>query len=148
MYVGAVLSVIGILIGLTQQDEIREQIADADASLTESDLDAAVNVSMAFIVILGLVGVGLWIWMAVMNRKGKSWARVVATVLGGLNIGLTVIGLLGGAAAGQADSAINTLMSIITVVLAVAILALLYQRSSTEYYEARGRWEASAAPRY
>ena len=93
MYVGAALSAIFLILGLTQADSLRDQIADNQPELTADELDVAVAVGTAFAVIIGLISVGLWIWMAVMNRKGRSWARVVATVLGGLNIVFTLIGL-------------------------------------------------------
>ena len=40
---------------------------------------------MAFAVVIGILAVGLWIWMARANAKGRTWARVVASVLFGLN---------------------------------------------------------------
>jgi hypothetical protein len=88
-----------------------------------------VAVGTAVAVIIGLISVGLWVWMAVMNRKGRSWARIVATVLGGLNIVFTVIGL-------TQDVGIGTIVNIVTIVLAAAILWLLYRPESSAYYAA------------
>jgi sorbitol-specific phosphotransferase system component IIBC len=129
MYVGAALSAIFLIIGLAQADSLRDQIADDQPELSADELDAAVAIGTAFAVIIGLISVGLWIWMAVMNRKGRSWARVVATVLGGLNIVFTLIGL-------TQNTGIGTIVNLISIVLAAAILWLLYRPESSAYYAA------------
>ncbi len=134
MYLGAVLTLIGVLVGLTQTDEIREAIQEADDSLSGSDLDMAVNVAVAMSVVFGLVGVGLWIWMAVVNGRGESWARVVATVLAVLNVVSIVFTVAGGGA-----TTVTYVSSAVSVVLAVVILVLLYRPESTRFYELRSR---------
>ncbi|HJU96950.1 MAG TPA: hypothetical protein VJ644_03155 [Jiangellaceae bacterium] len=129
MYVGAALAAVFLIIGLTQADSLRDQIADDQPELSADELDAAVAIGTAFAVIIGLISVGLWIWMAVMNRKGRTWARVVATVLGGLNIVFTLIGL-------TQNTGIGTIVNLISIVLAAAILWLLYRPESSAYYAA------------
>ncbi|MGH8823845.1 MAG: hypothetical protein ACRDVN_05155 [Jiangellaceae bacterium] len=129
MYVGAVLSAIFLIVGLTQGDSLRDQIADSQPELTSDELDAAVAFGTAFAVVIGLISIGLWIWMAVMNRRGRNWARIVATVLGGLNIVFTLIGL-------TQNTGIGTVVNLISIVLAAAILWLLYRRESSAYYAA------------
>ena len=134
MYLGAALTLIGVLVGLTQTDEIREAIQEADDSLSGSDLDMAVNVAVAMSVVFGLVGVGLWIWMAVVNGRGESWARVVATVLAGLNLVSIVFTVAGGGA-----TTVTYVSSAISVALAAVILVLLYRPESSRFYELRSR---------
>ncbi|HET6686517.1 MAG TPA: hypothetical protein VFH02_08350 [Jiangellaceae bacterium] len=129
MYVGAALSAIFIIIELTQSDSLRDQIADNQPELSADELDAAVAVGTAVAVLVGLISVGLWIWMAVMNRKGRSWARVVATVLGGLNIVFTLISL-------TQSVGFGTIVNMVSIVLAAAILWLLYRPESSAYYAA------------
>jgi hypothetical protein len=129
MFVGAALSAVFLIIGLTQRDSLRDQIADSQPELTADELDAAVAVGTAVAAIIGLLSVGLWIWMAVMNRKGRSWARVVATVLGGLNIVFTLIGL-------TQNVGVDTIVNMVSIVLAAAILWLLYRPESSAYYAA------------
>jgi hypothetical protein len=92
-------------------------------------LDAAVTVAIVFTVIVGLLSVGLWIWMAETNRRGRKWARIVATVLGGLNIVLTLISL-------RQYTGFGTFLDIITVALAATILWFLYRPESNQYYAA------------
>ncbi|HEX6417041.1 MAG TPA: hypothetical protein VFZ77_01045 [Acidimicrobiales bacterium] len=134
MWVGAGLSLVGVLATFTQTDEIRDQVEESEPSLTSSEVDAAVSVGIAFAVVLGLVVVGLWLWMAYANGKGKKWARVVATVLGALNVISVLISLSGATATG-----VTVLFSLVSLALAVVILVLLYQPASTRFYEARSR---------
>ena len=65
---------------------------DLDSGLRSSFAAAGATVSdgfmsFLFVIVAGIVAVpalcvaGLWAWMAVMNERGRRWARVVATVL-------------------------------------------------------------------
>jgi hypothetical protein len=131
MYVGAAISAIGALTPLLFRDSIRDAIEDSDASLTADEVDAAVNVSVGIGLVVGLIGVALWLWMASANKAGKSWARVVATVLGGLNILFTVLSLSTG------GGGIALVVNLVSIVLAGYILYLLYRPESSQYYAAR-----------
>jgi hypothetical protein len=133
MYVGAGLTALGIILTFVQTDAIRDAIRDSDSSLSESDLDSAVAGFVAVSVVAGLVSIGLWVWMAMANGQGKSWARIVATVLGGLNIVFTLLGMTQGGSTG-----LSTALSLIGLVLAAVILWLLWRPESTAYYEAVG----------
>jgi len=130
MYVGAGVSALQILVSFFTIDSIRDQVRADNPDFTESQVNTGANVSLAFIVVVGLVSVGLWIWMAHENGEGKSWARIVATVFGGLGILGSLFTLLGG---GMGAS----LFAVVDLVLAIAILVLLYGREATAYYRAR-----------
>ncbi|HEX6234480.1 MAG TPA: hypothetical protein VFZ63_15240 [Jiangellaceae bacterium] len=138
MYAGAVLSLLWTLLQPTQRDTVRDALGNPDAEVTAEDLDTFVNVAIGFAVAIGLITVGLWILMARTNRDGKTWARVVATVLGAIGILGGLRGML------QADDSIGLLIINLTlVVLAVWIIVLLYRRESSDYYNA-----VSQRPRY
>lgn len=141
MYVGAALVVVGILVFFAQLDDLREELRADRSFLTEEDVDTAMNGAVGGAVISGLLFVGLWIWMAIKNGQGRSWARVTATVLGGLNIGLTALGLLLGSAIGTIDADGTILIDLVTTALAVMILVLLWQPESTRYYEQMSLWD-------
>ena len=131
MYVGAGLSLLSFLIGLLTQDSVRDQALERNPDLTESELDTIVSVGIAIAVVVGLIGILLWVWMAETNRRGKSWARIVATVLGALNIVFTIVGL-----ATARNSGGVVIVSLISAALAAVILYLLYRPESSAYYEA------------
>jgi hypothetical protein len=130
MYAGAALSAISFLTSLLTQESVRDQIAEANPDYTEEQLDTTVAFGVAFAVVIGLIAILLWVWMAESNRRGKSWARVVATVLGALNIVFTVVGLLLGQSSG-----LVVVFSLVSAVLAAVILYLLYRPESNAYYE-------------
>ncbi|WP_181309793.1 hypothetical protein [Nocardioides campestrisoli] len=135
MYVGAGLSLLSLVLGLITlgglKDDITESMRDADPNVSQSTIDVAYTTSLAMIFVIGLLGVLLWVWMAWKNGQGRSWARVVATVLGVLNVLITLLSL------GQPGStAVSTIFNLLTVALAVVILVLLWKRESTQYYEA------------
>ncbi len=134
MYVGAGLSALGLLSTLTSTDQVREAVEDADTEgLSGSEVDAAVNMSIGIGIFVGVLGVALWVWMALKNKQGKSWARTVATVLGGLNIAFTLFSIMGSSAG------LSMIVNIASIALAAVILWFLYRPESTEYYAAVSR---------
>ena len=135
MRVGAGLSVLSIIITLLTRDNLHRQLTSAlgrnNTALTTQQVDTAVTVAISIAVVVGLISVGLWLWMASANAKGRSWARIVATVLGALS----VLSLLSSVAQGQMTT-LNLVVGLISLVLAVVILVLLWRKESSAYYEA------------
>jgi hypothetical protein len=136
MWAGAALSALGLVVGLltlgSLKDNIKDQLAKNDSTLTQSEIDTAYNIGIATIIIVSILGIALWLWMARANGKGRKWARIVATVLGALNVIFTLISLgQGQAAAG------SVILSVISAVLAIAILVMLWRKESSEFYNAR-----------
>jgi hypothetical protein len=129
MFVGAGLSALGVIVALFTIDSTREQIVEDNPEFTSGEIDTAVNVGIAIAVIIGLIGVGLWIWMALTNQRGLSWARIVATVLGGLNVLFSLIGLI-------STSGLAIVLSVVNIALAGSIIWLLFRQESSQFYEA------------
>ncbi|HEX6337308.1 MAG TPA: hypothetical protein VFZ85_10160 [Jiangellaceae bacterium] len=136
MYAGAVLSLLWTLLVLPQRDVLRDALDDQNIDMTAGEMDSLVNTMIGVMVVVGLITVGLWVLMARTNRDGKSWARVIATILGAIAVLVGLLGML------QVDL-IGLVMNLALVVLSVWILVLLYRRESTEYYNAMSR-----QPRY
>jgi hypothetical protein len=134
MWVGAALSIIGLVIGFLTTDTAREQIEEDNPNLTADEIDTAVAFGLAIAVVISLVAVGLWIWMAWANGQGKSWARIVASVFGGLGILFGLVGLLL-----NPVTALSLVLTVVNLVLAIVILVLLYRPDSSRFYEARSR---------
>lgn len=135
MYAGAALSLLSIIVTLFTLDTIRETIEESvlesDSDATQSTIDAAIAVGITMAVVLGLIGVGLWLWMAWKNGQGRSWARIVATVLGALNVVFTLFGFTQ-----SGMTAVTVTIGVANLILAVVILVLLWKKESTEYYNA------------
>ncbi len=137
MWLGAVLSLVSVLLLPTQRDAIRTEIENDDV-LSTADIDAAVSIALTVAVVVGLIGTGLWIWMAVMNDKGRNWARITATVFGGLGLAFGLLGLVGGAFGAQ-PTMLNLVITVLNLVVALATIILLWDRRSSEWFEAPRR---------
>ncbi|HEX2363301.1 MAG TPA: hypothetical protein VHI11_14630 [Jiangellaceae bacterium] len=130
MYVGAGLSLLGMLFALATRSQLRDQMLEEDLEQTAAELDRAVNMASAVSVVIGLIAVGLWLWMAQANGRGEAWARIVATVLFGLNIVLTAYNF-------AQTTGFGVVINITSIVLSGAILWLLYRKDANAYYAAR-----------
>jgi hypothetical protein len=135
MITGAVLSLISLIVGFiglgSLKDDIARQMRESDPTVTQSTIDAAYAVGITSSIVGGSITVLLWLWMAWKNGQGRSWARVVATVLGVLNVVFTLFGLaIGG------TQTVSVVLSIVNLVLGVVILVLLWRKESTQFYQA------------
>ena len=134
MRVGALLSLLGLVATFLFQGQVRDEVErslrDSGAAVTQDTVDAAVLLGTVIGVLLGLVGVGLWLWMAWANGRGRSWARVVASVL----YGLYVVSFLFSLA--QPQPILSRALGVASLVLGGVIIYLLWQRSSSDYYRA------------
>lgn len=146
MYGGAVITLISGLLSLFgDQDAMRETLREAleaeGQALSPADLDAAVQLGLVTGIIVAVVGAVLWALMGWLNGKGIGWARIVATILGVLGVLVTLLGLVGsalvpGAAAG---GALSTVLSILTGIIALAVVVLLWRPDSSAFFAARAR---------
>jgi hypothetical protein len=68
--------------------------------------------------------------MASANGAGKSWARIVATVLGALGVVSTLFAL-------TTATGTTVALQVISLLLAIAILVLLWLPASSAYFRAR-----------
>ena len=136
MYAGAVVSALSLVVGLLTISSLRSSLHKSDPSLTASQLHSLQTVVVVGSVLIGLISIGLWLWMAAANKAGKSWARIVATVLFGLD---TLFLLLGVARAGAAA---GTLVSILTWLIGGGAIISLWRRDATEYITAQSTPQA------
>ncbi|HEY9412490.1 MAG TPA: hypothetical protein VIP77_23140 [Jiangellaceae bacterium] len=136
MWAGAALQLVGGLGSLLTRDQIRENLADTNSELetplSPSQIDASANILVGGSVTLAVIAALIWLWMASANKKGRSWARVTATVLGGLNI-VTSLWLI---TTGGVPGGINAAVTVIPVLIAAIVLYLLYRPESSAYYSA------------
>jgi hypothetical protein len=134
MYVGAAVSLIGIVVDLTALSAFRSAIAKRSPSMTAAQVSTAVHVEVGFLIAGGLIGAALWLWMAQSCRAGKGWARTVSTVF----FGIDTLSVLGGLAV--PGGGLTRIYGLLVWVIGLIAVILLWQRSSSGYF--RG------APRY
>jgi hypothetical protein len=85
MYAGAVLEVLALIIALVTRGSLKSAILNRHPNYTSAQLHTA-EFARTFPLIIGaLIAIGLWLWMAWVNGKGRSWARVVSAVFFGIN---------------------------------------------------------------
>ena len=92
---------------------------------------------LASAVVVGIITAAVWFLLGFFLGKGKNWARIVATVLGVLNVVLFLVGLLGlgmmpGAAVG---GGITLVLNAVSAALAAAIVFLIWKKESTAYFK-------------
>jgi hypothetical protein len=133
MWAGAALSAISLVITLATlsslKSHLRQQLLDTNSQYTADDFDNLYHAAVALAVVSSLIAIGLWLWMAWKNGQGRGWARVVATVLGGLNLVSSAY-----AVASNNTIAVSMILTVLNLVLALAILVLLWNKESSAFY--------------
>ena len=134
MYAGAVVSALSLIVGLATVGSLRDSLHKAQPKLTPAELHQLQTVLVVGSVFIELISIGLWVWMALMNKAGKSWARIVATALFGLyTLYLLFFVIRAGAGA---------LVPILTWLIGLGALILLWRKDSTEYFNPQAGQQA------
>jgi hypothetical protein len=139
MYAGAVASLIGISIDLATAGSLRARLVTINngAKLTPAQVTDTEHLAIGALVVTGLIGAALWYWMAQNNRAGKGWARIVATVLFGIDT-LGVIADIDGTSA-LAGTVATRIFGIVVWLIGLAAVILLWQRASSDYFRGSPR---------
>jgi hypothetical protein len=141
MYLGAVASLVGIIIELLTRHSLRTFIANHatrnGSRLTAAQVADTYHAELVGLVVVGLIGVGLWIWMAQANKAGRTWARITSTVFFALDTLAAIGGLAGGALSG---GSVNRFYGLVVWVIGVVAIVLLWQPTSTEYFKGAPRF--------
>lgn len=137
MWVGAAISVLGTLSVFLLQGQLRDLVeAELDGQGLPVD-DQIVSATLLFgivaAVIGGLIGTALWVLNAVFCGRGAAWSRILGTVLAGIHVPSTIYSLT------QPAPAISKVLTVLSPLLAIAIVVLLWQRSSSAWFRADDR---------
>lgn len=127
------LGLIGAIIGLTQTGSVADQVRATNPAFSDAEVDAAVTATVVVGAVIGLIFTAVFLWLTFMVRKGANWARIVLTVLFIIGIIFELIGLAGPA------TALSKVITVIQILLQAAVLYLLWQRPSNEYFTAASR---------
>ncbi|MEN3360706.1 MAG: hypothetical protein V7637_4688 [Mycobacteriales bacterium] len=126
LIVRAGLGVVSALIFFGRIDKI---IDDAVARTPTLDRDSA-RAAIVYIAVISLIISVLMVGLALMLRRGRNWARITAIVL-------AVLGILGGLGQfAQSYGGAIVAVDVVSLLLAVATLALLLMPASSEYFKA------------
>ncbi len=143
MYVGAAASVIGIIVDLTAYSSLQNALATRRSKngqlLTHAQVVDLAHVEVVAFVVGGLIAAGLWIVMARSSRAGKSWARVVSTVLFAIST-ISAFVSIGGGALAAVDA--TRIYGFVVWIIGLVAIILLWQRASSDYFKGAARYRA------
>jgi hypothetical protein len=128
MLLRAALNLLGLLVLLGTRSSLKDQIRNADPTLSPAELDTAVTTTIAAGLVFGIVFIALYVLLALQVRKGKNWARIVTWVLAGVSA------LSGLASLAQPIPGLSRILGLVTLLLDAAIIVLLALRPSSQYF--------------
>jgi hypothetical protein len=129
MYAGAAVSLISLIISLTEISGTKAAIRRARPSLTVTQVNQLNSFIIGLAIVSGLVGIGLWLWMARANGQGRNWARILSTVL----FGLATLDLLG--VFSQPKTALDLVFPVLTWLIGAGAVFLLWRPDSTAFFK-------------
>jgi ABC-type sugar transport system permease subunit len=129
---------VGFVIALVTNGSRRSAIVKAHPGYTVTQVHRAELALTIPLAIGAVIAVALWVWMARQNQRGRSWARVVATVLFGIN----TIDLLGSLALVRHGTTLaagvpTLVIGVIIWLIGLAAILLLFRKDASAYYAAR-----------
>jgi hypothetical protein len=134
MYVGAGLAALSVIGTLALSGRIKTAVGNAlrkartAKPLTAAQIHTAENIYLVFVVVVLVLALALWLWMAWANGRGKGWARVLSSVLFGLNTLLLLYGLLRSGRTGT-----TLVFSALEWVVGLVVIVLLWRSDTTQY---------------
>jgi hypothetical protein len=133
MYVGAVLSAVGVVLGVVTIGSLRAAIYRAHPLMGAHRVHSLEVQDVSIIVVVGVLGIALWLWMATANKAGSSRARTIATVIFALNVIAVLIDLI------RPVAMASKIAGVVICLAGLAAVVLLWQRDSSQYYDASAR---------
>ncbi len=130
MYAGAAVSIVGLVIGLATSGGLKREIRKANPRLSAGQVSHGATLIVVTSVITGLIGAGLWLWMAWANKRGKAWARILASVFFGIST------LNAAASFAQPGAALNRFLTVAVWLVGLGAIILLWRPDSSTYYKA------------
>jgi hypothetical protein len=134
MYAGAALSVLGLVALAVTAGGLRTRIENAHPTIggkpaTAAQITALTHFTIGVGIAGGVIGVVLWLWMARKNGQGRSWARIVASLL----FVLCTLDLLN-VFRGSGTSAFTIVSALLTWLAGLGATVLLWVPSSSQYF--------------
>jgi hypothetical protein len=141
MLAGAAVSTVYLVFGVIVTAGARNSLISAliksndtepkSKQLTLSQIHTLATFYVAETAIVGVIAIALWLWMARMNIRGRTWARITASVFFLLWTYYTYVSI--GQTRGDATLIISTAFVLLTWVIGVASLYLLWRPQSTAF---------------
>jgi hypothetical protein len=132
MYVGAAVSTVSLVITLADIGGLKAAIKKAKPTWTATQVNQYDRLIISLAIVSGLIGIALWLWMSWANKNGKSWARIVSTVLFCLAT-LDLVGVFG-----QPSTAIALIFPVLTWLVGLGAVFLLWRPDASAFFKPQG----------
>jgi hypothetical protein len=132
MYAGAAVSTVSLIISLADIGGTKTAIRKARPNLTATQVNQLNTFIISLAIVSGVVGIALWLWMSRANGQGKSWARIVSTVLFCLAT-LDLVGVFG-----EPKTAIGLIFPVLTWLVGLGAVFLLWRPESSAFFKPQG----------
>ena len=129
MYVGAAVTVAGVVIEILTVNATKAAIEKRSPHLTVSQVNSTGHALIIGAVVSGLIAVAAWLVIARACQNGHNWARITGTVL----FGLATIDTIGSAISPVAGL-VKAWWPVIWLAGLVAVI-FLWQRPSTDFFK-------------
>jgi len=130
MYAGAALSTVNLIIALALIGDINAYHLKWNGhQLTTAQLITWRPLIVTVVIVLSLVPIAAWLWMARAAGQGRNWARILSTVL----FGLDTLGW-----AGKNASAAPLLLALLTWLVGAAAVWQLWRPASSAFFKSQG----------
>ena len=129
MYAGAILSAVGIIVDFFGLSGERSVLRTQHPHYADAKIHSIVVASFVATAVVGLISIALWIWMARMNGAGKSWARIVASVLfafSTLDLATSVLGF---------GVQIGLVLGVLIWLAGLGAIVFLWRKDSSAYFQ-------------
>ena len=128
MYAGAAVSLVSLIISLSDISGTKAAIRKARPSLTAAQVNQLNGFIIGLAIVSGLIGVALWLWMSWANKQGKAWARIMSTVLFSLAT-LDLIGVFR-----EPKTVLGMIFPLLTWVIGLGAIFLLWRPDSSRFF--------------
>ena len=132
MYAGAALSAVSLIVSVLSLHAIERVIRNASSTLTAQQVHNDAIVAVTIAVVESLIAIGLWLLMAWGNKNGQSWARIIATVLFGLNTLFLLLSFV------RATVSLSLAFSVLVWLIGLGAIVLLWRKESSQYFALTG----------
>jgi hypothetical protein len=133
IYAGAAIQALsGILDIAAIRGRIQSLLTTASATpLTASQVNRAEALSVGIIIVAAIICASIWLWMAIKNKAGRGWARILSTVFFAIFTIALAVSLPEPVAVGY------KILPVACWLTGLLAIVLLWQAESSDFYATR-----------
>jgi hypothetical protein len=128
MYAGAALSFIELVVSLATVGSLKHAILNRYPHYTSTQVHSAEVAIVAGVVIEAVIAIGLWLWMARANAAGRSYARIMGTVLCGIYTLFLLLSLR------RPSVGVGLVFALLVWLAGVGAVIMLWRKESGPYF--------------